>query len=151
MYQRALNIPRLLAIMAVIVVSVLILGCPRAEGTNVDSFSSSYDGTSVDKVLLSSALSFDGEPINPSDTFASDTPEIFCSFWLLEDLCCKNVKLKWQYPDGTVIWWQKVGAHVERPENVSLAKPENGFPEGEYIVYIYLEIWEVLSISFTVE
>jgi len=141
---------RLLAIMAVIIVSVLVLGCPRAEGTNGDTFCSSYDGISVDKVLLSSALSFYGEPINPTDTFTSDTSEIICSFWLSEDLCCKVVKLKWQYPDGTVIWWEKEGAHLERPENVSLTRPEGGFPEGEYWVYIYLEIWEIISVSFTV-
>lgn len=141
---------RLLFVVAAIMVSFLVLSCPRAEGTNRDSFSSSYDGTSIDKVLLSSALSYDGEPINPTDTFTSDTPEIICSFWLAEDLCCKVVKLKWQYPDGTVIWWEKDGLHLDRPENVSLARPENGFPEGEYTVYIYLEIWEIISVSFTV-
>ena len=143
---------RLLTIIAVIIVSIMMLGCPRAEGTNGDSLSSSYDGVSVDKVLLSSALSYDGEPINPVDTFASDTQEIFCSFWLLsEELCCKVVKLKWQYPDGTVMWWEKVGNLLKVPENVSLTKPENGFPEGEYMVYIYLDIWEIFSVSFTVE
>ena len=100
--------------------------------------------------VLSSELSYDGEPINPVDTFASDTPEIFCSFWLSEDLCCKVVKLKWQYPDGTVMWWEKAGNLIKVPENVSLTKPENGFPEGEYMVYIYLDIWEIFSASFAV-
>jgi hypothetical protein len=151
MDERAQNMTRMFAIIAVITVSVFVLGCPRAEVTSKQEFTTSDYADSVEKIVLSSALSDSGEPINPVKTFTPDTPEIFCSFWLLEDLCCQSVRLKWQYPDGMVIWEDKDGDNLSNPDHVSLIKPENGFPEGEYIVSIYLGILEIISVTFTVE
>ncbi len=137
--------------MAVITVSIFVLGCPRAEVTNKQDLSTYGYAGSVEKIVLSSALSDYGEPINPENTFAPDTPEIYCSFWLLEDLCCKYIMFKWQYPDGMVIWEEKDGDTLGYPDHVSLTKPENGFPEGEYMVSMYIGILEIISVTFTVE
>ena len=142
---------RAAVVLAVITVSVFVLGCPRAEVTSEWEFTTSDYADSVEKIVLSSAISDDREPINPVNTFSSDTPEIFCTFWLLEDLCCQSVRFKWQYPDGTVIWEDKEGENLSTPDHVSLKMPENGFPEGRYTVSIYLGILEVVSVTFTVE
>ena len=104
----------------------------------------------VDRAVLTSTLGEDGLPLNTADSFAADTSEIFCVFWLSDDLCCKVLSAKWLFPDRTAIFWDKEGVTVELPDSTSITQPEGGFPPGDYLLSIYVETREVFSLPFTV-
>ena len=107
----------------------------------------------VNEAILSSALDENGLPVNSTNVFTSDTEEIFCTIWLSGSLCCDLLMIKWLYinTDETISVWDEEGLSITGPVTASITRPENGFPKGVYMVVIYINIEEVISVPFTVE
>ena len=77
--------------------------------------------------------------------------QIFYSFWLSEDLCCKTVTVIWRDGDLTIGSWNDPSGATLFPLTISLHKPDGGFLKGEYEVVTYIDIIEVMTIPFIVE
>ena len=104
---------------------------------------------SVSEALLSSAIDENGKPVNVTNVFTQDTPEIFFSLVLSDDeLCCSTVTVQWVYGGDVIDMWQEYSNY---PSIVSLKSPTGGFAKGEYAVAVYIEINEVIRVPFTIE
>lgn len=113
---------------------------------------------SLSEATMCRSVDGDMRPIDATDVFTTDTPEIFCS-----------VKLSYAPPDTEVkAEWIYVQGELEGTENYliddysltaegtvylsfSLTKPEAGWPKGEYKVILYVGGEEKLSVPFTVQ
>jgi len=100
----------------------------------------------------------DMRPIDATDIFTTDTPEIFCSVKLSSAPPDTEVKAEWIYVQGEL---EDTGNYLIDDYSVtaegtlylgfSLTKPEAGWPKGEYKVILYVDGKEKLSVPFTVQ
>ena len=104
---------------------------------------------SMSEAYLSSAIDENGKPVNVTNVFTQDTPEIFFSLVLSSDAaCCSNVTVQWIYRGDVIDIWQEYSNY---PSILSLKSPEGGFAKGEYAVAVYIEIMEIIRVPFTIE
>jgi hypothetical protein len=104
---------------------------------------------SVSEAFLSSAIDENGKPVNVTNIFTQDTPEIFFSLVLSDDeVCCSTVTMQWVYGGEVIDMWQDYSNY---PSRISLNSPEGGFSRGEYEVAVYIEINEIIRVPFTIE
>ena len=120
--------------------------------------------TSTGKASLSNATmcqSVDletGEPIEPSDTFTSDTPWIFCSVKLSNAPSGTEVSAEWLYIKQeakgetsylVADWSTTTEGTYYIP--LSIARPANEWPRGDYKIVLYLNEKETLNVPFKVQ
>lgn len=135
---------------ALVVISLSCAG--RGTGQEViDEDLGSDTSDVVKEVILSSGLDEYGRPVDSTKVFNSETAEIFCTFLLAEDLCCKVVTVRWLYSEEIVGEWVENGLNINFPVTVSITKPVNGFSTGYYTLVIYVDHWKEISIPFTVK
>jgi hypothetical protein len=141
----------LIVIFAISLVSLLQMSCifDGSAENEEDICPDSLVG--VDEAILSSAVDAGGMPIDSTRVFTTDANEIYCSFWLSEDLCCKTLSVVWRYGNATIETWSDKSGITLFPLTVSVQKPDGGFLAGGYSVVIYIDIIEVMTIPFTVE
>ncbi len=147
-------------ILVIALVTTPLIGCgsegagaePTGNG-EVYPYADSVVDFVVNEAILSSALDENGLPVNSTNVFTSDTEEIFCTIWLSDSVCCDPVLIKWLYinTDETISVWGEDGSSIIGPVTTSITRPENGFPKGDYMVVLYINIQEVISVPFTVE
>jgi len=104
-------------------------------------------------------LGVDGQnqPVNPTDEFGVNTPEIFCSVKLSNAPDDTEVGSEWVYVKGEaagvtdyVIDTLVLPADGTQFLQFSLPRPDGGWPIGEYQLNLYIDGKEAVSLPFTV-
>ena len=115
---------------------------------------------SISEATMAPDVNAQKQPVNPTDVFAADTPEIFCSFKLSNAPGDTNLNAEWVYIQGenatlanTVIATWKTTTEGTRYLEISLSPPGGwpGWYTGEYQVVLYLNSEEQTSVPFTIE
>jgi hypothetical protein len=98
------------------------------------------------------------KPVEKTDVFTSDTPEIFCSVKLSSAPSDTNIKSEWIYVKGEAedLSDYKIDEFTITTDGTkyisfSLARPNTGFPKGEYILKLYLDDEIKLNVPFKVD
>ena len=98
------------------------------------------------------------KPVEKTDVFTSDTPEIFCSVKLSSAPSDTNIKSEWIYVKGEAenLSDYKIDEFTITTEGTkyvsfSLSRPNTGFPKGEYILKLYLNDEFKLSVPFKID
>ncbi len=137
------------ALALVISVSTLPLGGCSGE--------MSFTTAKLSEATMCLGVDADSMPVNPTDTFGSTTPEIFCSVKLSNAPEDTEILSEWVYVKGAlagvtdyVIDSVPVTTDGTRYLVFSLAIPTDGWPVGEYQLNLYIDGKESLSVPFTV-
>ena len=122
-------------------------------------FPTSSGKTSLSNATMCKSVDLEtGEPVEPSDTFTPDTQWIFCSVKLSNAPADTKVSAEWLYiPQeadeemGLLVadWNTTTEGTYYMP--LSIARPENGWPQGDYKLVLYLNEKEALGVPFTVQ
>jgi hypothetical protein len=115
-------------------------------------------GVSLTEATMCRSVDNDMRPVDATDIFTTDTPEIFCSVKLSSAPSDTEVKAEWIYVQGELegvenhlIYDYSLTAEGTRYLSFSLTKPEAGWPKGEYKVVLYIDGTEKLNVPFTVQ
>ena len=104
-------------------------------------------------------LGIDAEmkPLNPTDTFGVNTPEIFCSMKLSNAPDETEILSEWIYVKGEAegvkdYTIDSVGVTTDDTRYLyfSLPRPDAGWPVGEYLLNLYVDGKKQDSVSFAV-
>ena len=113
---------------------------------------------SLSEATMCRSVDGDMRPIDATDVFTTDTPEIFCSVRLSYAPADTEVKAEWIYVQGELEGTENyliddysLTAEGTVYLSFSLTKPEAGWPKGEYKVILYVDGEEKLSVPFTVQ
>ena len=113
---------------------------------------------SLSEATMCLSVDSDMRPLNATDIFATDTPEIFCSVKLSSAPSDTEVKAEWIYIQGELEGTQNylIDDYTLTAEGTtylgfSLTEPDAGWPTGEYKVILYVDEEEKLSVPFTVQ
>lgn len=144
---------KLLLLLVAAFLVILVAGCSPVGGEK-DSESTYQpeicpdDYVYTKEVTLTTGINQWGNPVDDKTVFSADTPEIFSVFSLSQDLCCRDVLVRWYYQD------QLLAEHTETSSNyfvTSLKSPEGGFERGNYEMLIFIDGNEALTrIPFSV-
>ena len=113
---------------------------------------------SLSEATMCRSVDNDMHPIDATDIFTTNTPEIFCSVKLSYAPPDTEVKAEWIYVQGELedvenylIDDYSLTAEGTLYLSFSLTKPEAEWPKGEYKVILYVDGKEKLSVPFTVQ
>jgi hypothetical protein len=136
-------------IVASLLLAISLTACEAGVSVTTASLSEATMCQSVDE---------DMRPIDATDVFTTDTPEIFCSVKLSHAPSDTDVKAEWIYVQGELEGTENylIGDYSLTAEGTlylsfSLTKPDAGWPKGEYKVILYVDGKEKLSVPFTVQ
>jgi len=118
----------------------------------------SFTTASLSEATMCLGVDDDKLPLDATDVFSTDTPEIFCSVKLSSAPPDTDFRAEWIYIGGEledvtdylIADW---GATVEETLyiSVSLESPDAEWPRGDYKLVLYINDKEELSVPFTVE
>ena len=148
------SIIKAMLVCGLVTLVVVLAGC---QGGGIG-----FPGTGGGKASLSNATmckSVDletGEPLEKADTFTPATQVIYCSVKVSNATPDTQIGDEWLYlpsgdEEGLLISDWSTTMEGTRYVPLSITRPENGWPEGNYRVVFYLDDEEVLSVPFTVE
>ena len=136
-------------ILASLLLAIPLIGCEGEVSFTTASLSEATMCTSVDE---------DMRPLDATDVFTVDTPEIICSVKLSHAPPDTEVTAEWIYVEGE---WEGVtdyllGEYEFTADGTGylsfyLTPPVEGWPRGYYKVVLYVDGKEELSVPFTVE
>ena len=113
---------------------------------------------SLSEATMCLSVDSDMRPVDATDIFATDTPEIFCSVKLSSAPSDTDVKAEWIYVQGELEGMENylIDDYTLTAEGTiylgfSLTEPDDGWPIGEYKVILYVDGEEKLSVPFTVQ
>jgi len=143
-------------ICALMVMLVLPLSACQSDGIG---FPTSSGKVSVSNATICKSVDLEtGEPIEPTDTFTSETPLIFCSVKISNATLDTRISAEWLYlrqetGDETGLLIADWSTTTEGTHYIplSIMRPENGWPLGDYKLVFYLNDKEVLSVPFKVQ
>lgn len=146
---------RKFAIFAVsMIIASLLLAIPLTGCEGEVSFTTA----SLSEATMCKSVDEDMKPLDITDVFTTDTPEIFCSVKLSNAPSDTEIKAEWIYIEGEledtsnylIAEWSTT-TDGTRHIGVSMTRPSAGWPKGEYKVVLYIDGKEELSVPFTVE
>ncbi|MDD5591176.1 MAG: hypothetical protein PHY18_04545 [Dehalococcoidales bacterium] len=155
--MRRKSIVRAMLVGALMSVMMIALAGCQSDGI-------SFPGFGAGKISLSNATmckSVDletGQPVETGDTFSAADGVIFCSVKVSNATPATVIGAEWLYlPAGAddeagllvSSWSTTMEGTGYIP--LSIMRPENGWPQGDYEVVFYLDDKEALSVPFTVE
>ena len=121
-------------------------------------FASSDSTPTLSQATMTLGVTSDSQPLNPTSTFATDTPEVFCSVLVSNVSEPVDLLSEWYYVKGEIeeasnVLIDSVPLTVPEDQYVqfSLTLPDNGWPIGEYKLVLYLNGTEELIVPFTIE
>ena len=127
-----------------------LTGCTGEVGFTTASLSKATMCKSVDSETR--------EPVEPTNVFSPDTPEIFCSVNLSNAPSDTEVSSEWIYVKGELedvsdylIDEVSITTDGTRYVSFSVTRPDNGWPTGDYKVVLYLDGNEKTSVTFKVQ
>jgi hypothetical protein len=134
----------------VAVLAFPLTGCTGEVGFTTASLSKATMCKSVDSETR--------EPVEPTNVFSPDTPEIFCSVNLSNAPSDTEVSSEWIYVKGELedvsdylIDEVSITTDGTRYVSFSVTRPDNGWPTGDYKVVLYLDGNEKTSVTFKVQ
>ena len=105
----------------------------------------------VEQTILSSSTNPFGVAVNHTTVFPSSTPKIYCTFTLSQDVCCVNIVFNWYSQEEVIGTWHDIGVEADYlQQTLSLEMPEGGFTPGQYSIKLWIDVSEILDISFTI-
>ena len=137
-----------LAVATLILVALPITGC---------SGEVSFTTASLSEATMALGTDADAKPINPTDTFQVDTPEIFCSVKLSNAPSDTEITSEWVYIEGElegydnhVIDTYTLVTDGDRYLTFSMERPDDGWPVGTYELVLYVDGKDETSVGFSV-
>ncbi|BAS32453.1 putative lipoprotein [Dehalococcoides mccartyi] len=134
--------------------NLLITGC-----TNEPSVKPPIDDICPDTYVriikgeVSAEIADSGLPVNPTDTFGAGTEVIILTYWITDEICCHDLAIVLEC-NGEIIftYTQTVGeSDLKNPDNIAFyPQQESGFSAGSYTAIVYLDISELIRVSFRV-
>ena len=128
------------------------------EANPFSSSTTTSSSPSFSEATMALGVDADSKPVNPTSTFAQNTPEIFCSVLLTNVAQPIDVLSEWYYVEGdmegaenTLIDAVPLTVPVDQYLQFSLTIPDNGWPAGTYKLALYLDGVEELTVPFSVE
>jgi len=113
---------------------------------------------SLSEATMCRSVDSDMRPVDATDIFTTDIPEIFCSVKLSSAPPDTEVKAEWIYVQGELEGTENylIDDYTLTAEGTlylgfSLIEPDAGWPKGEYKVILYVDGKEKLSVPFTVQ
>jgi len=138
--------------------AMLVIPLAACQGDGI-GFPTSTSKASLSNATMCKSVDLEtGEPIDPSDTFTPATQWIFCSIKISNAPADTEVSAEWLYlqqgaggETGLLVadWNTTTEGTYYIP--LSIARPENGWPKGDYKVVLYLNEKEALNVSFKVQ
>ncbi len=115
-------------------------------------------GGSISEVTMALGVDASYRPVDPTTTFRSNTPELFCSINVSGVPVGAEVQSEWYYVSGD---WQGVTNRLigsvpivtqgTQYVSLSLLAPEGGWPGGQYQVKLYVNGALQEAVPFSVE
>jgi hypothetical protein len=126
------------------------MGCQGEVNFSTAKLSDAVTCKSVDQTTM--------KPLDKTDVFSPDVPEISCSVKLSNAPEDTQVVGEWIYVKGDVegLTDHKIADYSLKADGTkylsfSLSRPDAGFPKGEYACKLYLNGKERISVPFKVE
>jgi len=144
---------RRVAILVVAIIAASLLLAVTLAGCEGEV---SFTTASLSEVTMCQGVDENWQPVDATDVFAVDTPEIFCSAKLSHAPDGTEVSAEWIYIEGEMedlsnylidTWSATAGSGYLY---ASLTRPDNGWPKGDYQVVFYIDGKEELSVPFSV-
>ena len=130
----------------------------EANPFSASSSTSSSSSPALSEATMALSVDSEARPVNPTSTFAQDTPEIFCSVLVSNVTEPVDLLSEWYYVEGDLegvadllIDSVPLTVPVDQYVQFSLTIPDNGWPGGTYKLVIYMDGIEEMSVPFTVE
>lgn len=134
--------------MAILLTGIPIIGCEGEVSLTTASLSEATMALGVDG---------DSKPVDATDTFSVDTPEIFCSVRLNNAPADTEIGSEWIYVSGELegvtdfqIDSMSLTSDGTRYIQFSLTRPDTDWPRGDYNLILYIDGKEELSLPFSV-
>ncbi len=131
---------------------------PFTVGGAADSFVTTGPSASLSEATMTLGVDSQSRPLNPTATFSVDTLEIFCSVLLSDAPEGTSLLSEWYYVSGelqdvTDLLIDSVPLMASGTQYVqfSLTIPDNGWPTGEYLLILYIDGVEAVSLPFKVQ
>ena len=130
--------------------AILLMGCNGGF---------TYSTASISEATMTSLVDEDAKPLNPTDVFPVDAPEIHCSFKLSNAPDDTEVLAEWIYVRGEmpdlvnyhIDDWTETTGGTRYVDMYMLLPPDTAWPRGDYKVILYIDSKEKLSVPFQVE
>lgn len=136
-----------------VVVTFLLAGLPMAGCSGEVSFTTA----SLSEATMCLGVDSEARPVSPTDEFGVNTPEIYCSVKLSNAPDETEVLSEWVYVKGEAegitdytIDSVAITTDGTRYLYFSIPRPDAGWPVGEYLLNLYVDGKEEVSVSFTV-
>jgi hypothetical protein len=140
--------------LAALAVATLLLG--SLAGCQ---FEASYSSASLSEATMCKSIDAQNRPVDKTDVFFPNTPEIFCSFkysYAPEDT---ELKAQFIYVQGEaqgVANYTMAETSIRTEKNsgygyFSCTSPTNGWPRGDYVVKLFVDGTEKLTVPFKVQ
>jgi len=146
------NIPSsigIILVMALLLAAVSLIGC----GGEV-----SFTTASLSEATMTTGVDADFRPLNVTNTFATDTPVIYCSVKLSNAPDDTEIKADWIYITGGAVGLTDylidsviLTAGGTQYLSESLTSPDEGWPSGDYKIVMYINGKEELTVPFSVQ
>ncbi len=114
-------------------------------------------GASLDEATMCLGVDAQSRPVGATTEFDTDTPEIFCSVRIDDLQDDTKLAAEWVYVKGAlagvtdyVIETSALSAGGTRYVHFSITVPDAGWPEGDYLLLLYLDGKEKASLPFKV-
>jgi hypothetical protein len=116
----------------------------------------SFTTASLSEATMCTAVGEDARPLDSTDVFAADTPEIFCSVKLSHAPSDTEVTAEWIYVGGeedvTDYFLDDYTLTADGTRYLAFSLTYSDlWPRGDYKVVLYVDGKEKLSVPFTVE
>lgn len=142
-----------------ILISTLALPLVACQTDGIGFPTLSSGKSSLSNAVMCTSVDLEtGEPIEPTNTFTTTTPIIFCSVKVSNATPDTMISAEWLYlregdTDETGLLVADWNTTVEGTQYIplSITRPENGWPQGHYRLIFYLQDEQALSTSFKVE
>jgi hypothetical protein len=143
----------ILVIVALVLVAMLVVplaGCKGEVSVTTASLSEATMCSSIDSQTK--------RPAEKADVFSTNTPEIYCSVKLSNAPPNTEVKAVWIYVQGEAkdlkdytITEYPMTADGTRYLSFSVTQPTAGWPRGDYMIKLFVDGKERLTVPFSVQ
>jgi len=137
-----------LLVLTILLGSLPLVGC---------SGEVSFTTAKLTEATMCLGVDSESKPVNPTDAFGVNTPEIFCSVKLSNAPADTEVLSEWVYIKGEVagvtdyvIDTLPLNAEGTQYLQFSMERPDDGWPIGEYELNLYIDGKDAVSLPFTV-
>jgi len=138
----------------IITVTLLLLVIPSTGCEGEVSFTTA----ALSEATMCQGVDKDMQPLDTTDIFATDTPEIFCSVKLSNAPPDTDFRAEWIYIEGELedisnylIDEWSITTEGTRYISISLVRPDNEWPRGDYKAVLYINGAEELVVPFTLQ